>query len=90
MAWKIKYLASAKKEAKKIDPQRRRNIREYLEKRVAGLNSPRDLGEPLTGNLAGLWRYRVGDCRIICDIQDDKLLVLVLRIGHRRNVYGGH
>ena len=65
----------------------RRRIRDYLERRVAVLDDPRELGEPLKGNFAGLWRYRVGDYRVIAQIQDDRLVVLVVRVGHRREIY---
>ncbi len=88
MAWTIKYLESLKKQVKKLDPQVRRDIRSYLEQRVAKSDNPRDLGQPLSANLKGLWRYRVGNYRIICDIQDQELIILVVRIGHRKQVYG--
>jgi len=87
MTWTIKYLGSVKKQVKIIDPQARREIRNYLEQRVATLDNPRDLGQPLSANLTGLWRYRVGDYRIICDIQNQEMIVLVVRIGHRKLVY---
>ncbi|MGB9029613.1 MAG: type II toxin-antitoxin system RelE/ParE family toxin [Acidobacteriaceae bacterium] len=60
----------------------------FMRERVAKLDDPRSLGEPLTGpELGHLWRYHVGDYRIVCNIQDKKVVVLVLRIGHRREVY---
>lgn len=58
-----------------------------MEKRVARSDDPRSLGKALSGPLGDLWRYRIGDCRIICDIQDGVLIVLVLQIGKRRDVY---
>jgi mRNA interferase RelE/StbE len=59
-----------------------------MDERISGERNPRDTGKALTGNLLGaFWRYRVGDFRIICDIQDAKLCVLVVQIGHRREVY---
>ena len=64
-----------------------RRIVNYLERRVAALDNPRSLGSALTGPLGGLWRYRVGDCRVVCDIQDDVLVVLVVRVGRRDQVY---
>jgi mRNA interferase RelE/StbE len=85
--WKIRYLRSARKDAKKIDPHIREKIRGYLEQRVASLDDPRQLGEPLKGQLAKLWRYRIGDYRIICEFRNNELIVIVIRIGHRRNVY---
>ena len=64
-----------------------RRIINYMDERVAVLDAPRSVGQALTGPLGGLWRYRVGDCRVICDIQDDALRVLVVRVGRRDQVY---
>ncbi|WP_285907971.1 type II toxin-antitoxin system RelE family toxin [Pseudodesulfovibrio pelocollis] len=72
-----------------LDKQAQRLLLKYLRERIAP-NNPRDYGEPLRKNLAGLWKYRVGDYRIVADIQDDIVLILILRVGHRRKVYGGH
>ncbi|MFN8011203.1 MAG: type II toxin-antitoxin system RelE/ParE family toxin [Holophagaceae bacterium] len=86
--WTIEYLASARKDARKLDPAARARIREFLEGRVAALENPRELGETLHGPVLGhLWKYRVGDYRIICRVEDAVLLVLVIRLGHRRDVY---
>ena len=90
MAWKIEFAKSAKKELKAIDRQTQRNILNYLKTRIATDEDPRRFGDPLSKNLSGLWKYRVGNYRVICDIQDNILIVLVVRIGHRRRVYGGH
>ena len=87
MSWRIKYAQSVQKTVKKLQPQVRQRIRDYLEKRVALLDDPRQIGKPLKGHHSELWRYRVGDYRIICEIQDDTLLVLVVRIGHRKEIY---
>ena len=87
MAWTIEYARSARKSVEKLDPQARKNIRRYLEERIAGMDDPRTSGKALHGLLGGLWRYRVGDYRIVCEIQDQRLIVLVLTVGHRRNVY---
>lgn len=87
MTWRIEYAQSVQKSVKKLDPRVRQRIREYLEHRVAQLDNPRQLGKPLKGEHTELWRYRVGDYRIICDIRDATLVVLVVRIGHRRTVY---
>jgi mRNA interferase RelE/StbE len=89
VAWTIEYAASVQKSARKLNSRTRKRIRDYLETRVAALDDPRKLGMPLNGLLGGLWRYRVGDYRIICEIQDERLRVLVLTIGHRRQVYEG-
>lgn len=87
MGWTISYAASVRKSLEKIDAVGRRRIRAYLEERVARLDDPRQLGKPLTGDLGGLWRYRVGDYRIICELQDAQLVVLVVTVDHRKDVY---
>lgn len=86
--WTIEYLASVRKDVRKLDPQVRARIREFLEQRVASLEDPRSIGEALKGSELGVfWKYRVGDYRVICDIEDTVLRVLVVRIGNRREVY---
>ncbi|MEQ5802009.1 type II toxin-antitoxin system RelE/ParE family toxin [Halomonas sp. H10-9-1] len=87
MSWRIEYLASAAKGFRKIAPQQRQRIRAFLEQRVVALEHPRQLGKPLKGELTELWRYRVGDYRVICQIQDDRLVVLVVRAAHRKDIY---
>jgi mRNA interferase RelE/StbE len=87
VAWTIEYARSVRKSVEKLDAPTRRRIRAYIEDRIAVAEDPRALGKALTGPLGGLWRYRVGDHRVICDIQDDRRAVLVLAIGHRRDVY---
>nr|WP_178121804.1 type II toxin-antitoxin system RelE/ParE family toxin [Agrobacterium fabrum] len=73
---------------RKINPEVRRRIRSFLHERLAALDDPRQIGAALQGSeLGNFWRYRVGDYRIICDIQDHKLVVLVVEIGHRREIY---
>ena len=90
MAWKIEFEKSAKKEIKKIDRQAQRVILRFLREKIATNENPRRFGGPLSRNLAGLWKYRIGDYRLICDIQEEKVVVLVLRVGHRSKIYGGH
>ena len=85
--WMIRYLKSTQKDAQQLDPQIRKRIKEFMEQRVAKLENPRQFGEPLKGQLADLWRYRVGSYRIICELRDQELVVIVIRIGHRKNVY---
>jgi len=86
--WTIEYDVLVQKEMRKIDPQTRQRIRTFLQERVAALDNPRQTGAALQGSeLGSFWRYRVGDYRIICDIQDHKLVVLVVEIGHRREIY---
>lgn len=86
--WKVEVAAEAKRDLEKLDPQVTRRIERFLLERVARLDNPRAIGQALQGEKFGdLWRYRVGDWRIICQIQDAKLVVLALRVGHRRQVY---
>ena len=88
MAWAIEFTETALKQLEKLDRNLQRRIRNYLNERVAGLENPRKLGEALHGERLGeFWRYRVGDYRVIARIEDDRLVVLVLRVGHRREVY---
>lgn len=85
--WQIKIDESLEKTLRKIDIETRKRIFDFLKLRVAVSENPRILSEPMKGNFAGLCRYRVGDYRIICRIEDDTLTVLVLKIGHRKNIY---
>ncbi|HEX8711065.1 MAG TPA: type II toxin-antitoxin system RelE/ParE family toxin [Terracidiphilus sp.] len=86
--WKVEVAAEAKRDLEKLDPQVTRRIERFLYERVSTLENPRSIGQALQGEKFGeLWRYRVGDWRIICQIQDAKLVVLALRVGHRREVY---
>jgi mRNA interferase RelE/StbE len=87
VAWTIEYAESAQKPVSKLDHQTRKRIRSYLEDKIAILDDPRSQGKALTGPLGGLWRYRVGDYRIICEIIDRRLVVLVVKIDHRSSVY---
>lgn len=87
MAWAIDYTDTAKGQLRKLDKQTAKRIVDYMDQRVAGQENPRNAGKALTGPLGGLWRYRVGDYRVICDIQDGALRVLVIQIGNRREVY---
>lgn len=87
MAWTIEYTETAQKQLQKLDRQRARRILDYMDERVALREDPRSMGGALKGSLGGLWRYRVGDCRVTCEIQDEVLRVLVVRLGDRRNVY---
>jgi mRNA interferase RelE/StbE len=88
MAWKIELSQEADRQLDKLDPQVARRILTFLHERVARLDNPRSIGEALRGaKLGEFWKYRVGDCRLICSIEDKLVLILVLRIGHRREVY---
>ena len=87
MAWTVEYVARVERQLRKLGPDASRRIRRYMEHTVGQLENARDVGAPLVGELSGLWRYRVGDYRVVCKIQDDVLIVLVLEVGHRREVY---
>jgi len=87
VAWTIEYAASVRKSVKKLDPQTRLRVRSFLDEKIAVLDNPRRIGKPLTGPLGGLWCYRLGDYRIVCEIRDKKLVILVVTIDHRREVY---
>lgn len=88
MAWKVELSAEADRELKKLDAQHARRILKFLHERVANLDDPRAIGEALQSSALGeFWRYRVGPYRLICTIQDDRLVVLVLRVGHRKEIY---
>ena len=88
MAWIIKYTESSSKQLKKLDKQTALRVLDYMDERVAVLDDPRSLGKKLKGPMMGeYWRYRVGDIRVICDIEDGQMMVLVIAIGNRREVY---
>ena len=88
MAWSVEFSIDADRELNKLDPPQARRILKFLSERVARVENPRSLGKPLQGSRLGeFWRYRVGDYRLICKIEDERLLVLVLRIGHRKEIY---
>lgn len=88
MGWQIDFSSTALKQLKKMDPQVKREIVDYLKEKV--IQSPKEFGAPLRHELSGFWKYRVGDYRVVCELQDEKLVVLVLRAVHRKKVYGGH
>lgn len=87
MAWKIEFDADVEKDLKKLGHTAQKKIINYLKEKLTHGNDPRSLGKPLTGDLSGLWRYRVSDYRILAQIEDDKLIILVVHVGHRKNVY---
>ena len=88
MGWRIEFHPQAEKELAKLDREVARKIIRFLRERVAQLEDPRSLGEALKGpELGRFWKYRMGDYRLICDIQDQRVTILVIRTGHRRDVY---
>ena len=87
MVWIIKYTESSSKQLKKLDKQTALRVLDYMDERVAVLADPRSLGKNLKGPKVGeYWRYRVGDIRVICNIVDGQMTVLVIEIGNRRDV----
>jgi mRNA interferase RelE/StbE len=88
MAWKIELSHQAEHDLDDLDSQIARRILKFLHERVAKLDDPRSIGYALAGSqLGSFWRYRVGDYRVLCDLQDQRLIVLVVEIGHRREIY---
>ena len=87
MSWAYNFDERALKELRKLGSHAQRDIISYLDERIAGEGDPRRFGKGLKADLGGLWRYRVGDYRILCQIRDRELLVLVVAVGHRRDVY---
>jgi mRNA interferase RelE/StbE len=87
MAWKVEISPTAQKQLGKLDGSIGRRVLKFLHERLEKLDDPRQIGERLTGTLSEFWRYRVGDYRLICSLEHDRLVVLVLRIGHRREIY---
>jgi len=87
LAWKIEIDKKALKEIKALDKFIQKRIASFLRDRLAKIDDPRSMGEALQGQLKKLWKYRVGDYRLICSIEDKVVTVLVLRVDHRREVY---
>ena len=85
--WRVEFDRAAARELRKLGNEAERRVLAYLRTRIAGGGDPRRLGQPLTGDRQGFWRYRVGDYRIVAAIEDDRLVVLVVTVGHRREVY---
>ncbi len=87
MAWRVEFSNAAVKALKKIDTVAAKRILTFLHERVESADDPRTLGKPIQGDKRTYWRFRVGNYRLICYIQDEAMRVLVIRIGHRKNVY---
>jgi mRNA interferase RelE/StbE len=85
--WTIEFDLVARRELDKLDKPIANRILKFLYQRIARLESPQQVGEKLQGALSAYWKYRVGDYRIICSIEHDRLVVLVLRVGHRSQIY---
>ena len=87
MSWEIEYDREALRDLRKLDRTIQREILDYTDQRIAKAEDPRKFGKPLRASKFGLWRYRLRDYRIICQLQDRRLVVLVVSIGHRSMVY---
>lgn len=87
MSYKVKYEKQAVKTLKKMDKFQSSMIISWIEKNLIGTEYPRQHGKGLTADKSGLWRYRVGDYRLVANIQDDIVTILIVNIGHRRDVY---
>ena len=87
MKYDVEYSKTAMDTIKKIDSSTSKIIRNWIEKNLINTENPRIQGKALTGDLKGLWRYRVGDYRILAEIQDNKIVILILDIGHRSKIY---
>jgi len=87
LAWRVEVKETAQKQIAKLDRKAQSDVVRYLRERVQQAENPRQFGKVLHGEQKGLWRYRVGDYRLICDIDDSSRTVVVLALGHRREVY---
>jgi mRNA interferase RelE/StbE len=87
LAWKVSFEPRALTELEKLDRQAQKRIVRYFQGRIAGREDPRRFGKALQGDKGDLWRYRIGDYRAVCEIQDDGSIVFVLRVAHRKDIY---
>lgn len=87
MTYKVEVTQRFEKEFKKLDKYTQKMIKSWIEKNLIGCSNPRQHGKGLIANRSGQWRYRIGDYRLICVIQDDELIILALTVGHRREIY---
>ena len=85
--WTIRYTDRALRDLRSLDSVVRRRIIDFMDKRVAGLRDPRQIGERLHGKLGTYWRFRIGDYRAICQLKDEAVTVIVVAVGHRREIY---
>lgn len=87
MIWKIEFDADVEKDLRKLGHTAQKKILNYLKEKILHTENPRLFGKPLSGDLKNLWRYRVGDYRILAQIEDDYFIILIVHVGHRKNVY---
>lgn len=86
-SWRVEIGRTAEKQIQKLNRTAQALIVRFLRERIQAADNPRQWGKPLHGDKGGLWRYRVGDYRLICDIQDERITVMVVEVGHRKDVY---
>lgn len=87
MSYHVSFTKEVIKEIKKLDKYTQRMATSWIRKNLEGIDDLRRIGKALTGNKRGYWRYRIGDYRLICTIEDEKLVIIALNIGHRREIY---
>jgi mRNA interferase RelE/StbE len=87
LIWSVEWDERARKELRRLDRPAQQDILRYVRERLAGSQDPRRFGRALRGAKQALWRYRIGAYRLICQIEDDRLIILVITVGHRRDVY---
>ena len=87
MKYSVETTPGFEREFRKLDRYTQRMIKSWIDKNLTDCDDPRQHGKILTGNLSGLWRYRIGDYRLLCHINDNTLVILALSIGHRREIY---
>jgi len=85
--WRVEFHRAAVRDLRKLGAEGERRVLQHLRERIAGSEDPRRFGHALTSDRKGLWRYRIGDYRIVAAIEDDRLVVLVVTVGHQREVY---
>ncbi len=87
MNWKIEFDSDVEKDLRKLGHSVQQRIIKYLKEKIIPVENPRALGKPLSGEFSGIWRYRVGDYRILAKIEEENFIILVVHVGHRKNVY---
>lgn len=87
MSWRLEYTSRAVKQLRKLDRQASEAIRSWMKEHIDGCENPRAYGKALTGTLSHLWRYRVGDYRVLCTFDGEELIVLAVEVEHRSKVY---
>ena len=87
MTYHVEFSIAAKRELKKLDKYTSLMLTAWIRKNLEGCTNPRQHGKGLTANRSGQWRYRVGDYRLLAEIQDEKVIILILSVGHRKDIY---